>query len=500
MSPFWSADSRHIGFAAQGQIQRVAVDGGAPQKVTDIAATFGGGSWNADGAILFSEGPNSPIKLVTASGGDPRDVAQLPLGAVATVLPWFLPDGRTFLFVSVRSLTPGDSDIYLGSLDGGDSVLLVQGATRPMYAPPGYVLFDRGGELMAQPFDASARALRAEPLRVVTNLANIGPVPLSIGAVAVSANGVLTYAEGNGANSSAAGLSRLTWRDRQGKLLGTIGDPGPYGDVALSPDGRTAAVHRHEGRIGGGIWLLDIERQSLSQFTFDRSHNIAAVWSPDNRTIMYTSVRNERLSMFRKAASGAGPEEQVLESKESQKAETWSRNGVILFTSGATPTWDIGRLTMDGAASAAPLLATKDSELLPSFSPDGRWFSYSLFEQGRSDVYVRAYPDLKGPWRVSTAGGNLSRWSADGRELFYPWNNAMWAARIDTSGETPVIEPPRELFKTRLRLETPGGYPYDVAPGGRFLLNEFVDPPPYAAPPGATRIAVVVNWQATLNR
>jgi Tol biopolymer transport system component len=497
ISPFWSADSRHIGFAARGQLKRVAVDGGVPQAITEIGPTFSGGSWNAAGDILFSEGPNSPIRLVTASGGDPKEVAKLPPGGIATALPWFLPDGRAFLFTSIRSLAPGDSDIHLGSLDGDDSIMLVQGATRPMYAPPGYVLFDRAGELMAQRFDASARALREQPVRVVTNLASIGPAPLTIGAVAVSASGVLAYAEGTGANSSAASLSRLTWRDRQGNMLGTIGDPGPYGDVALSPDGRKAAVHVHEGRSGGGIWILDIERQSLSQFTFDRSHNIAAVWSPDSRTIVYTSILS-RLSMFRKAASGAGPEEPVLESNESQKAETWSKKGVILFTSGTTPVWDIWRLTLDGAASAAPLLATKENELLPSFSPDGQWFSYSLLESGGTDVYVRAYPDLKGPWRVSTGGGNLSRWSANGRELFYLWNDAIWTAPIDTSGETPVIEPPRELFKTRLRLETPGGYPYDISSDGRFLLNEIVA----LASPGAavSRIAVVLNWQASLNR
>jgi Tol biopolymer transport system component len=500
---FWSADSRHVGFAGQGQLKRIALVGGPPQTLASLgtAGLFGGATWNASGDILFSAGPGSSIKRVSASGGDPVDVTKLegPMAGTAHVFPSFLPDGRRFLFARIATLAAGGQALYVGSLDSSPPAMVVQGASRGAYAAQGYLLFDRERAVIAQRFDPDRLLVSGEPIRVADGL-TVGPSAL-IGAFSVSNTGVLSYVTGG--SGTLAGpqvpLSRLTWYDRGGRAVGSIGEPGRYAGVSLSPDGRRVAVHRHEDE-GGGIWIYDLQRNTWSQFTFDRAHNIAPLWSPDGQFVVFASL--SRGNFYRKLASGSGAEEALLKSPDLAVAETWSPDGkTLLFARGGTDTWSLSLSDM----KTAPLLDSPAAEFRAQISPDGRWIAYGLGELTRTDVYIRSYPSLAGPWRVSTQGGNNARWSPDGRELFYMSGGAIMAVDIQVNGDAISPGTPRPLFKVRTGLEVPGGAPYDISPDGqRLLVSEVVDQPatsqPAAVPSASPNIAVVLNWQEELKR
>ena len=501
--PFWSPDSKRIGFWAQGQLRQIALAGGPPQNIAPLQTNFGGGSWNAAGDILFSAGPGSAIKRVPASGGEPVDVTKP--SDLGHIRPSFLPDGRHFLFVIVRSIVPGGQDVRVGSLDGGDPVLLVNGAARAVFVPPGRLVFNRGAMVMAQSFDVDRLTLTGEPTRVADGVF-MGPIGLAAG-FSASPSGVLAYVSGG---SSGASLSRLTWYGPDGRPMGTVGEQANYGDVAVSPDGRRIAAHLHEEPQGGNIWIWDASRGNFSQFTFDRSHNMVPIWAPDGASILFASDRGGGVfNLYRKAATGATAEELLVESKMNKIPEAWTAHhgGLVLFAIGSGATdWTIWRLPLSGDRMTTRLMQPNPNQrdFLSEFSPDGRWIAYGVTETGvtSAQVYVRSYPGLNGPWRISRNGGGHPRWSADGRQLFYlnPQGTMITAVDITTDGTSVSAGTPRVVVETRARSDhVPGGAPYDVARDGRFLVNELVAPEP--APGGArdtSSFTVVLNFASGL--
>jgi Tol biopolymer transport system component len=501
--PFWSPDSKHIGFAQQDQLKHISLAGGPPQMVARIGPAFDGGSWNAAGDILFSTGAGSPIKRVSASRGEPVDVTNLS-DALAHIRPTFLPDGRHFLFVSVGSTASGDQDVYTASLDGGDPALLVSDAARALYISPGYLVFNRGAMLMAQSFDVDRLMLTGEPTRVVDSVAG-GPTGINA-AYSASASGVLAYVPGG---VSDAGLSRLMWYGRDGRPMGTVGESGNYGDVAISPDGKRIAVHLHEEPQGGNLWLWDMSRGNLSQFTFDLSHNMVPIWFPDGASIVFASNRVGGIfNLYRKGVTGVTAEERFFESKMNTmpEAATAHHGGLVLFAHGSSvPELSTWRLPLSGDGTAAQLKPSSPGEMLSEFSPDGRWIAYCRLGTGGSglEVYVRSYPTLNGPWSISTNGGSHPRWSPDGRELYYlnPDLTVIMGAAISTDGTSLSVGTPRAVVKTRVRNDhVPGGTPYDVARDGRLLVNEFIDTAP--APGSASdtsAFTVVLNFLSGLS-
>ena len=360
---------------------------------------------------------------------------------------------------------------------------------------------------MAQSFDAARFSVSGEPVRIADSIA-AGPGGLAAG-FSISPSGVLAYAPGGPSGTS---VSRLAWYGRDGKSTGTVGEPGNYTDVAIAPDGRRIAVHLHEEPQGGNLWMWDASRGNFSQFTFDRSHNIVPIWAPDGRSILFASNRGGNLfHLYRKIATGTTAEEPLLELKVSQIPEAWTSHhgGVVLFANGGPglTDWTIWQLPLTGTQTATLVKPAKNTaEFLSEFSPDGRWMAYSTADVGGpgvGDVYVRSYPELNGPWRISSNGGNHPRWSPDGRELYYitPDGTAIMAAAITTDGTSVSAATPRVLVKTRLRVNHyPGGTPYDVAPDGRLLVIEYVAPEP--APGSASdtsSFTVVLNSLSLLS-
>ena len=490
--PFWSPDSRSIGFFAQKKMKRVDVAGGAVQAICD-ALDGRGGTWSRDGIILFSPSAGSPLHRVAASGGQPSPVLSLDAkrGEDSQRWPTFLPDGRHFLYFSYLGANPESKNqnggIRAGVLDSKETAEVVpDGSSNVVYVEPGELLFYRGGNLLAQRFDASSRKTVGEAVPVAEGVAYIDSRKFAL--FSASSTGALVYAR------ATAFPSRLTWLDRDGKQLGTVGDAGDYSGPQLSPDGRRLLVTVTEGR-DQSIWIYDLSRGTRARFA-PGPGDAAAIWSPDGSRVAFSSERGGPGRLFVRSVGGEGSEQAMLKTTDAEIPGSWSRDGRFLAYQipGGTTDWDIWILPLTGDRKPFPFLKTNAREVLPIFSPDGRWIAYQSNDSGKYDVYVAPFPGPGPSIPISTAGGREPAWRGDGKELFYVADDGkMMAVPIRESGAS--LEPglPVTLFDTRSRQSLIGRY--DVTPDGKkfLVVTRVVD---REIPP----IVVVVNWLEGLKK
>ena len=309
-NPFWSPDSRFIGYSTPGKLMKIAPSAGPPQTLCELSGptvAARGGAWNRDGVIVFSNGPGQPLHRVSSAGGRPSPVGRLAPGQSAATFPSFLPDGR-HVMIYVTGGSTETSGVYIESLDTGEPKQLLQADSGAVCASRcAFLLFVRQGTLLAQAFDASTLSVSGEPFPAaerVESAALPGVVSFSI-----STNGTLAY----GTGSTAGGGLQMFWVDRNGKTLGTVGPPANYRGVELSPDGSRIASHRHDGS-GGDIWITDVARGTTSRLTFDASQdNSSPLWSPDGGYVGFASVRDGKWGLYRKLANNAAGEERVAD-------------------------------------------------------------------------------------------------------------------------------------------------------------------------------------------
>jgi eukaryotic-like serine/threonine-protein kinase len=483
--PFWSPDSRFLGFFAEGKLKKVEVSGGPPQKVCD-APTGADGSWSSKGIILFDGITGDPIQRVSATGGAP--VVQVkPSGKeINTAWPEFLPDGHHFLYM-VSGQKAEDNVYRIGSLDSKDSQVVAPAQTLITYAPPGYLLFVRDKTLVAQRFDLKSLKTIGEPAPVAEK---IGTDSVGLARFSVSRNGVLAYRSGDSGN-------RLLWLDRGGKELETAGGTGEYGNPAFSRKGDRLAFQSVDSRSGkNDVWVRDLARGVNSRFTFSAGNNFCPVWSPDGSRIVFTSEGAGSSSLLEKPATGQGEEKLLLKSEEGRVvASDWSRDGkYIAYSLRGKESWDILVLPTFGDHKPIPVLRTPFNELWPTFSPDGRFVAYQSNESGRTEIYVQTFPDASGKWQVSAAGGIDASWRADGKEIFYRAPDQKIMAVDVQAGETFQAGIPRPLFSARVPSGAFRNRYAATADGQRFL---------FVAPLGResmTPTTVVLNWFAELGR
>ena len=504
-APFWSPDSRAIGFFSDGRLRRVNIEGGASQALATITGVGRGGTWNADGIILFAASPASPLFRVSASGGDVIPVTKLD-HQIGHRWPVFLPDGRHFLFGATGAETGG---IFVGSLDS-PTITRLTGTTadlnvsagvyrRDASADDGYMLWVRANTLLAQRLDLGKPALTGEPIVVANPVAN--NIVIGHGAISASRTGVVAY------RGDAAAPKQLRWFDRSGKMLGSLG--GVDGDMlstpAVSPDGHRAAVSRRtQGNLD--IWLIDDAR--VTRFTFDPAIEGFPLWSPDGRRIAFRSRPHGTFDLYQKSADG-GAQEVLLESAQNKLPLAWTAGArFLLYSANDEQTGtDLWLLPMkDGHASGAapvPFLRTPFNERSGTFSPDGHWVAYVSNESGADEVYVRPFREPAvtetsganagdGHWPASTGGGIYPRWRPDGREIYYIGPaGEMMAVPFAATGDSVQLGKPAMLFATKIDgggIDILQGHRYDVAADGRFLITTRLESPPIP-------ITLVQGWK-----
>jgi Tol biopolymer transport system component len=486
--PFWSPDSRFLGFFAEGKLKKVEVSGGPPQKICD-SATGADGSWSSEGVILFDGRTQDPIYRVSAAGGTPTVAVAPDVGRKEAQVAWpeFLPDGHHFLYMA-HGQKPEDHMYRVGSLDSKESKPLAPAQSLVTYAPPGHILFVRENTLVAQPFDAKTLKTTGEPVPLAEH---IGTISTGLARFSASRNGVLAYRTGESA-------SRLLWFDRSGRELSMVGDPADYSDTMLSPGGDRLALVLADSRVGkADIWIRDLARGVSSRFTFDPADDISPLWSTDGKTIVFSSNRGGQFDLFTKAAGGGGQEELLLHTDEIKFAHSWSRDGrYIAFQSRGKKTgWDLWILPTFGDRKPTLFLQTPFNELRPNFSPDGRWLAYQSNESGLGEIYIQAFPGPGGKWQVSSAGGVEPTWRADGKELYYGAPDQKLMAVDIQAGESFQAGVPHPLFQARVQPITAVRNHYlPAGDGQRFLL---------LAPLGRESLVpttVVLNWNAELER
>jgi Tol biopolymer transport system component/DNA-binding winged helix-turn-helix (wHTH) protein len=492
--PFWSPDSRSVGFFADGKLKTVQIAGGPPIVLTDTTFPMGG-SWSRDNVILFAQQPSQHgLMRVSSAGGVPTVVTTIDKAAGEDVHRWphFLPDGRHFIYTAVTgtccpAATP--SVVRVGSLDqpSGHSTLF-QAESSVSYAS-GHLIFAQDDTLMARPFDADTRQLRGEAFPLAGRVSREGS--RYIGA-SVSQNGVLVYGQ-----ADADAPRQLTWFDRGGQVLGTSGDPAPYVGVALSPDERRAAVTLETGSPENvDIWLIDIARNIRSRLTVHPGQDVSPLWSPDGTRIVFESSRSRQaVAMRQMSANEPGTDELLLEGPGSftMMPTGWSGDGrFIAYTTRGSNVWI---LPLFGDRKPFAFMETPFIEASAVFSPDGRWIAYTSNEGGQPDVYVQSFPGPGAKSQVSRDGGTHPVWRADGRELFYLAADGTMMAVPVGAGRSFDAGRPRALFASnawKLRFTQVYAVTKD---GQRFLVN--------ATPPkstGAAPLTVVLNWTATIRK
>ncbi len=483
--PFWSPDSRHIGFIADGKLKKVDIFGAPPQTICD-ARTGADGSWSKEGVILFDGQTTDPIRRVSASGGIPQTAVK---GDDNQAVGWpsFLPDGRHFLYYENGGKTR-ESRLMAGSIDPKEKPkAILSSDSLPQFAPPGQLLYVKEGTLVAQAFDPSAMKIRGEPVPVAEK---IGMNANGQSDFSVSDNGVLVYRGG------ASNEDRLVWVDRNGKELSEVDKPGQYEATALSPDGARLAIEMRAARSGkNAVWIRDLARGVTSRLTFDDSSGSSPVWSPDGTRVLFSSDRSGTPSLFEKSAAGTGSDKEVWECGETLLANDWSRDGKFLAVNRLTAktSFDIWIVPMDGSGKPFAFVQSPFVDVLPVFSPDGRYVAYMSNETGRFEIYVQQFPGPGGKWQVSASGGLEPHWSADGKTVYFrsPDSKVM-SVGVET-GATFTAGVPQPLFGT---LFQPGQKrnSFLVTPDGqKFLILASV---------GKDRIApmtVVLNWTSAFH-
>jgi eukaryotic-like serine/threonine-protein kinase len=478
--PFFSPNGAWIAFSADGKLRKVRVDGGSP--IALAPSSWGGGSWGADGTIIYSESYNGGLWRVNAAGGEPTRLTtpDSAAGELAHWWPQLLPDGRHVLFTNFS--TPLErAKIELLDLRSGARTVLVRGAVGGVYATSGHLLYAMGEELLAAPFDLERLKITGEAVPAVTD---VGLVP-SNGepAFSVSATGDLAYVRASSLNAPTVPV----WVGRDGREQSLLHQPGRYASPTISPDGRRVALTMTAADGNRDVWTYEPARDILTRITSGDAAEFGALWSRDGSRVIYSSER-PIFDLYSRAAGAGTPESALVVSRADKYAGSLTADGaVILYSVSSQAGGEIWSAGLAGKPQPAPLLQGKGSFRHPSIAPGGRWLAFDYDESGPRQVYLQSFPDLARERRqVSTSGGSEPRWTRGGRELVYRNGDSLFAVTVDpASGETGR---PALVFAGPYRVEALT-WSYDVTPdGSRFLMVKL---PPESAP---RRVEVVLNW------
>jgi Tol biopolymer transport system component len=492
--PFWSPDSRTIAFFAARSLKKIDIGGGPPSTVCEGSGGGQGGTWNQDGVIVFSLGFGSGLSRVSSAGGTPAVVTTVDQasGEIAHRFPSFLPDGRHVLYLAVGP-DRTKRGVWVADLSSGKRSPVQLSSSNPAYSPPGFLLFTRERTLMALPFNAATAQVSGDAVPMTEQVDVYASTYLSRALLSVSRNGVLVYSTGG-----SSGAIQLTWFDRSGRPLGTVGAPGQVNWPGISPDDKTVAAYRDDPQTGvSDVWLYDLPRGSSYRLT---SHSKGVshfpLWSPDGAYVAYDSDWEGSGKLYRKAASGAGADEVLYASDPPMRADDWSRDGryVIGEMGTAVGGGNLWIFPLFGDRKQYQFLRSEFHEGLARISPDSRWMAYVSDRTGRNEVYVTSFPTAGAQTQISTDGGSFPAWSRDGKELFYLVRGRQLMAVAIKAGSQIEAGIPKPLFEVRFASSGANTSRLDVSKDGRFLI------PVETESPGTQSLVVVTNWTAAMKR
>jgi serine/threonine protein kinase len=493
--PFWSPDNRFVAFFATGKLKRVEVKTGMITVICDVGLGRGG-TWNEQGTIIFNSVNDGPLLTVPAGGGQPTPLTTLDKSRQENSHRWpfFLPDGRRFLYY-VRAPQTDVAGVYLGSLDDPREKTRIVGApSNAVYSPPGagragHLAWVQGDNLMVQTFDLARLRADGQPIALAASV-RFNTAGRN-GEISVSRDGTLVY------GVASVSEYRLTWMGRDGKPLATIGQQDAYETARISPDGTQVAVLRPPSPNGGGIAIVEMSRGIATPM----ADGFWGAWSPDGRRIAFSVSPSGPPNVFTIPVDGHGEREQLTESPNSQVVLDWSRDGRYLLY--AEQPNDPASATQSGLwvlalADRKPFQFVKTAyrQAHGQISPDGQWIAYTSTESGRAEVHVQSFPSGQTKRRISTNGGDFPRWRQDGSELLYVApDQTLMRTLVQRAAQTIQLGQPNPLFKLtypRSNEASLADYPYDVAADGRIL--GFTP----AGDSGAEELVVLSNWHLGL--
>ncbi len=487
--PFWSPDSRWIGFVAGGKLRKIKASGGPALTICE-APDGKGGSWNEDGVIVFAPESGTPLHRVASVGGESTPITELDIeaGDNSHRIPRFLPDGHHILYYARSSAGDHRSVVRVIGLDeGGKGRDLVTSPASAWYAA-GHLFFIRDNMLMAQSFDPEALEFTGEAFPLAEDVV-VRPLT-GVGVFSATDDGELLYQTGSQDDGTM-----LRWFDRQGNAGDAIGEKAYYDQVTLSPDGATAALVIMDPAIGSqDIWLLDIERSLRTRFTFDRASDNYPVWSPDGESIIFASRRNGNNALYRKSVGGTGEVELVYASEIDMLPTSWSPDGRFLAfdQQGQGTGSDQWILDLEGGPGAEVFYQSGAEDGAGFFSPDGRWIAYWSQESGRGEIYVTPFPGPGRRWQVSENSGTWLQWSSDGREIFFQEENGpIKVVEVDGRGETFTIGRTEDVMV--MGTSNISGIMFSIAPDGERLLAGVT-----SAGQQSDRLDLVIGWAANI--
>ena len=488
----WSPDGRSILFQGDSKLKKVDVAGGVAQSLAPVTR-LAGVTCNSKGDVLFARDNTSGLSRTSLAGGQVTPATQLDSSRheVFHSYPWFLPDGRHFLFL-VRTTT-GEDGIWVGSLDSAERKQLFPSALPAVYVTPGYLLFLRDQNLLAQKFDAGTLRTDGDPFLVAENISfNLG---LRRATFSAATNGTLLYHVGG----SLIG-GQLQWFDRSGLAGHPIATDAVFTEVRISPDGRRFLEIIVDLKTStADIWIQEIDRGARTRFTFGAARIQGAVWSPDGDWLAFGSNRNGNYDLYRKRATGVGEEELLLKDAMAKIPDDWSRDGryLVYDARGESGKNDLWVLPLQGDRKPFLFLQSNFNKEHARFSPDGHWVAYDSDESGTIQVYVVSFPDAKTKLQVSTDGGAQAIWARNGRELVYRTRIVtqnqvipLMSVEVTPFGNTLRLGVPREIFRPKF-FGGPIRSAFDVTPdGNRFLVDSAKEDVPVAP------FTLYQNWLA----
>jgi eukaryotic-like serine/threonine-protein kinase len=480
--PFWSPDSRTVGFFAQGKLKIIDASGGAVQSLAD-APEPRGGAWGADGTILFTPNTTSPLLRIPAAGGTPSQAigeAKREKGATASLSqrwPAFLPDGRHFVFFQFAPDSRGGAraNIHLAALGSSQDTTLVGSDYGCQYAI-GNLVYVRGGNLMAQSFDEKKLKLIGNPVPIAEQVRGD---ERGAAAFTLSRDGKLVFA---GGQPTALDLA---WYDRSGNKSAII-DSGTFQDAHISPDGKKVSAARVDAGGHLEIYIYDLSRGTKSQFSFSQSRDDDPVWSPDGSTIVFDSGRSGKIDLYTRPANGSRQEELLYHDDLDKYPSSWSIDGKYVayetLQNGHVSIWI---MPMGGDHKPYAFLQEQYSTRYPVFSPDAKWVAYTSFETGHGQVYVVGFPKAGGKFLVGD--GVAAVWVRNGKELLYLDDHSrITSVEVTAHGDSLELGRPQILFAT----QPLGAGVFDASNDGKRLLLM------QAPVQNSSNLTLVVNWTA----